>query len=221
VILVKYKLLISDIAEPIVGIRSFHLSLPVVRLETTRYVLNNEHQSTYVKVLGLAEVDDTHAVSDADLHIFDVDLPDDMWIPKVEELARRWLQLEACSTDLTTLKRKVEIASVSMLPWTLSRSLRDLSRVWAALAEIRGMIREIGTEAAWQSYVSNIVNLADSVKEKLEGKYAIVQARKTYLDHILWIVTTSLAIFEILRRLLPWILTIGATNSTMIRELFP
>lgn len=195
----KYKLLVSDIAEPVVGIRSFHLRFPVVRLDTTAFVLNNEHQSTYVKVLKPGSVDDTQAVSDAHLHIFDVDLPDDMWAPMVEELVRKWVQIETCSTDLTKLQKKITDTSVSILPWTLSRSLRDLSKVRSALAEITGMMREVSTEVAWQSHVSNILNLADSVKERLEAKYAIVDARRNLLDYILWIVALGFTIYTIVQ----------------------
>jgi len=195
----KYKLLVSDIAEPIGGIRSFHLRFPVVRLDTTTFVLNNEHQSTYVKVLKPGSVDDTQAVSDGHLYIFDVDLPDDAWAPMVEELVRKWVQIETCSTDLTKLQQKITDTSVSVLPWTLSRSLRDLSKVRSALAEITGMMREVSTEVTWKSHISKILNLADSVKERLEAKYGIVDARRNFLDYILWIVALGFTIYTIVQ----------------------
>lgn len=195
----KYKLLVSDIAEPIVGIRSFHLKLPVIRLDTAAFVLNNEHYSTYVKVLKPGSVDDTQAISDAHLRIFDVDLPDDKWAPMVEELVRKWVQIEAYSADLTILQQKITDTRVSILPWTLSRSLRDLSKVRSALAEITGMMKEVSAEVAWQSHVSNTLNLADSVKERLEAKYEIINARRTLLDYILWIVALGFTIYTIVQ----------------------
>jgi hypothetical protein len=192
----KYKLLVSDIAEPIAGIPpSLRLELPIIRLDTTALVLNNGHHSTYVKVLKAGNVADAQAISDVHLRIFDVDLPDDKWAPMVKEIVRKWVQIEAYSADLTILQQKVTHTSVSIVPWTLRKSLRDLSRVRSALAEITGMVREVSTEARWQSPVSNALILAESVKERLEAKSEAINARSTLLNYLLWIIALGLAIY--------------------------
>ena len=57
-----------------------------------------------------------------------------------------------------------------------------LSKRRSELTQIRQIATQLDTHARWRSYVSDVLNLIDSLKDQNEAHQAIVEARKARVD---------------------------------------
>lgn len=178
----KCTLVVCDTPQPVAGIQFFPLDVSVVSFDFAECRLKSESRKAYVKRLAISALDGLEHPSDAQWYVIDIDLPDNRWIGNVEEIAQQWLQLRVFCQDLTTLREKTKAVSPGWTPWAVNKALGDLSKRRSELTQIRQIATQLDTHARWRSYVSDVLNLIDSLKDQNEAHQAIVEARKARVD---------------------------------------